>query len=71
MLTVAELTNDSTTEDFNATTVAIELSDAEISRRVMRIRASWSPEERVQRRREADKRFTDLLCTLIESNVAA
>ncbi|TWU58085.1 hypothetical protein [Rubripirellula reticaptiva] len=36
-------------------------SDAEISRRVNRIRAGWSVQERVARRREADDRFTALL----------
>lgn len=35
--------------------------DAEISRRVLQIRSGWSLEERVERRREADDRFTDLL----------
>ena len=36
-------------------------SDLEISRRVLRIRSGWSLSERVQRRRDAESRFVDLL----------
>ncbi|GAA4471593.1 MULTISPECIES: hypothetical protein [Novipirellula] len=42
----------------------IRLSDAEISRRVVAIRSGWSIAERVRRRREADKRFLDLIDAL-------
>ncbi|GAA5507052.1 hypothetical protein [Novipirellula caenicola] len=42
----------------------IRLSDAEISRRVVAIRSGWSIAERVRRRREADKRFLDLISAL-------
>ena len=71
MLTVAQLPIE------NAETVAAHAanevlpSDAEISRRVLRIRAGWSVEERVKRRREAEARFADLLYKLIESDIAA
>lgn len=40
------------------------LSDVEISRRVMKIRSSWSPAERLRRRRQAESRFADLLAAL-------
>lgn len=43
----------------------ITVSDREISRRVLQIRAGWSIAERVQRRREADRRFGELLNTLL------
>lgn len=39
----------------------IRLSDAEIAQRVDRIRSAWSIAERVARRREAERRFADLL----------
>ncbi|TWU23057.1 hypothetical protein Pla52o_25910 [Novipirellula galeiformis] len=42
----------------------IRLSDAEIARRVVAIRSGWSIAERVRRRREADKRFLDLIDSL-------
>ncbi|WP_442510099.1 hypothetical protein SH528x_001705 [Novipirellula sp. SH528] len=42
----------------------IRLSDTEISRRVVAIRSGWSIAERVRRRREADKRFLDLIDAL-------
>ena len=41
----------------NETTV----SDEEISRRLLAIRSSWSVAERMERRREADRRFAELL----------
>ena len=37
-------------------------SDAEITRRVMKIRSSWSVAERLRRRREADDRSAQFLC---------
>jgi hypothetical protein len=37
------------------------VSDSEISERVLRIRSGWSVAERVQRRREAERRFADLI----------
>ena len=39
-------------------------SDLEISRRVMRIRSHWSISERLRRRREAERRFADLMVKL-------
>ncbi len=40
------------------------LSDMEVSRRVLEIRSGWSLGERVRRRREAERRFIDLLESL-------
>jgi hypothetical protein len=45
-------------------------SDAEISRRVMRIRSGWSVGERVRRRREAEERFADLMGKLVSDTAA-
>ena len=46
-------------------------TDAEISRRVMRIRSGWSDGERVRRRRrEADERFADLMDKLVGDTAA-
>lgn len=45
-------------------------SDAEISRRVMRIRSGWSVDERVRRRREAEERFADLMDKLVGDTAA-
>ncbi|MGB7344121.1 MAG: hypothetical protein WBD20_07900 [Pirellulaceae bacterium] len=74
MLTIADLTADSTNNVSQATIVTpVETlpSDAEISRRVLGIRSKWSVQERIARRREADSRFADLLCALIDADVAA
>ena len=62
MLTVTrpETVSKSTTPAQNET----RLSDAEISRRVVAIRSGWTIAERVRRRREADKRFLDLIDAL-------
>lgn len=40
------------------------LSDFEIMDRVLSIRSTWSPQERVERRREADRRFARLIDAL-------
>ena len=40
------------------------LSDAEIMRRVRDIRSTWSVSERAARRKEADRRFENLVETL-------
>ena len=45
-------------------------SDAEISRRVMRIRSGWSVGEKVRRRREAEERFADLMGKLVGDTAA-
>ncbi len=75
MLTIAQLPQDSINNEVSdASPVAHNEtlpSDAEISRRVLRIRSTWSVQERVERRREAEQRFADLLYRLIESDVAA
>ncbi len=42
-------------------------SDIEISRRVLRIRSGWTVGERVRRRREAERRFADLMTALAEA----
>ena len=42
-------------------------SDLEISRRVLRIRSRWSAGERIQRRRDAERRFADLMVKLVEA----
>lgn len=39
-------------------------TDIEISRRVLRIRSRWTVAERLRRRREAEKRFVDLMSVL-------
>ncbi len=47
------------------------LSDLEVSRRVLEIRSGWSLGERVRRRREAERRFADLLESLVTECEAA
>lgn len=62
MLTVS---NDRPTlEDTRPSHSETSVSDFEISRRVMEIRAGWSLSERVRRRREAESRFADLMTSL-------
>lgn len=39
-------------------------SDLEISRRVLQIRSQWTVTERIQRKRDAEERFADLMCKL-------
>jgi hypothetical protein len=39
-------------------------SDLEIMRRVRQIKSNWSASECVRRRREAENRLFDLMCTL-------
>ncbi|KAA5541137.1 hypothetical protein FYK55_19575 [Roseiconus nitratireducens] len=43
---------------------AVQLTDAEIMRRVRDIKSTWSVAERAARRREADRRFENLMETL-------
>lgn len=40
------------------------ISDQEISRRLLSIRSSWTVAERIERRREAERRFSELLNAL-------
>ncbi len=40
------------------------VSDADISERVLRIRSGWSVKERMERRREAERRFANLVESL-------
>lgn len=42
-------------------------SDIEISRRVMQIRSGWTVAERIRRRRDAERRFVDLMTALTEA----
>lgn len=39
----------------------IRISDAEVLQRVLHIRSGWTVAERIQRRREAERRFADLM----------
>jgi hypothetical protein len=41
-----------------------QISDAEVFHRVLHIRSGWSLAERIQRRREAERRFADLVARL-------
>lgn len=45
-------------------------SDTEISARVLQIRQSWDLNERIERRDEAERRFSDLINTLTGSTAA-
>lgn len=56
----------------NTQTAQIETlpSDAEISRRVLRIRSGWTVSERVERRRAAEERFATLLDQLCGAEAA-
>lgn len=63
MLTVTCQPNESETP--NVAQNEITVSDREISRRVLQIRAGWTIGERVRRRREAERRFEELLDTLL------
>ena len=47
------------------------LTDKEISERVMDIRRGWSVQERVARRREAERRFAELVDALSTETSAA
>ncbi len=53
-------TNDSSAQNEN------QISDAEVFHRVLHIRSGWSLAERIQRRREAERRFADLVSRLGE-----
>ncbi len=46
-------------------------TDLEVSRRVLEIRSGWTLSERVRRRREAERRFADLLESLVTPCEAA
>ncbi len=48
----------------------IALSDSEIMARVDRIRSGWSVAERVARRREAERRFAQLIEALSDTTAA-
>ena len=54
------IVSESRTLNQNETSV----SDAEISARVLRIRSGWSVNERMERRREAERRFANLIESL-------
>ena len=61
MLTTTAPPADTSWEPTTSSHIETPLSDDEIFRRVSKIRSTWSIHERVQRRREADRRFEDLL----------
>ena len=69
MLSVASESYVSETTGYSQNETSV--SDLEISRRVMEIRAGWSLSERVRRRREAESRFADLMESLGEGLEAA
>jgi len=74
MLTIAHPTtepNNNVSEAAIVSPMETLPSDAEISRRVLSIRSNWSVQERIARRREADNRFANLLCALIDADTAA
>jgi len=48
----------------------ITLSDAEIMRRVSKIRSGWSTRERAARRLEAERRFAELMNSILDSAAA-
>ncbi|MEM6366316.1 MAG: hypothetical protein AAF539_08045 [Planctomycetota bacterium] len=52
-------------------TVDATPSDLEVLRRAYAIRSSWTANERIHRRREADQRFNDLLAALALPQEAA
>ena len=58
------------TEEVVTTENEIAVSDCEISRRVLRIRSGWSLAERIRRRREADRRFDELIEALFSVEAA-
>ena len=48
----------------------VPLSDHEVSQRVLHIRSGWSVQERVERRREAERRFAELVDALADATAA-
>jgi hypothetical protein len=48
----------------------VPVTDAEVLQRVSRIRRGWSAQERVQRRREAERRFAELVEALADTVAA-
>ncbi len=48
----------------------ITVSDREISNRVLKIRSGWSVAERIRRRHEAERRFDELIDTLMGAHAA-
>lgn len=71
MLTATTPSNDIVSQVTSATQNETNLSDTEILRRVREIRSTWSVTERLQRRREADQRFSNLLEALLVDQHAA
>ncbi len=47
------------------------LTDLEVSQRVLHIRSGWSVKERLERRREAERRFAELIDALASATTAA
>lgn len=70
-LTAAAATEQNYDENIALSQNETRLSDQEIFDRVASIRAQWSLEERIARRREADRRFENLVEMLADVEVAA
>lgn len=70
-LTAAAATEQNYNEELASSQNETRLSDQEIFDRVATIRSQWTLEERVERRREADRRFENLLDILTDVEVAA
>jgi len=69
MLMIANYENEEA--DFDAASqTATVLSDREIFERVSRIRRGWSVEERVERRKEAERRFAKLVDAIADAAAA-
>lgn len=69
MLTVSNLGREVSSWERSAQN-EIPLTDREVSERVLHIRSGWSVKERLARRREAERRFAELIDALAESTAA-
>lgn len=67
LTTTNTITESQTTADVQNETFP---SDNEIAARVLQIRQGWDLNERIQRRDEAERRFSKLIDTLSESTAA-
>jgi len=70
MLTVSAYDNEISNWEETAQS-EIPVTDREVSERVLHIRSGWSVQERLERRREAERRFAELIEALAESTTAA
>lgn len=67
LTTTQNITESQTAADVQNETLP---SDNEIAARVLQIRQGWDLNERIQRRDEAERRFSTLIDTLTESTAA-